>query len=849
MEQKKTTSTIRENRAPFEPADSDDVLLEKVASYYHQELLAGAEAKAHLERWGIDARAIPFFGLGHANRTLGLTLPLGNRLEGHALRERLVKAGVFRHSRSEALRGAIVVPLHRVGGGIENLYGRYTDTKGRGEHAWTNAAKTGLFNVEGLKRAKEIVIAGSVLDALSLWSAGIEHVTALHGADGPLESIVRAAEMAGTKRVTLALQRTPEMQAAEARLVRELGTRGTEILRMVLPANEDANHVLRQPDGRYRLGELHRLAEWIGGVQKTASIPAGATKAARAESARTDANASEPAEHGQVYVMGDRRWRIRGLAENTSRGVLRVNVFVSREDVGFHVDTFDLYSARHRTAFVAQAASELRCEDALVKKDLGQVLLRLEQAQEEAIAKREAPKHPAREMTTPEREDALELLLDPKLLEKVLGAFDAMGIVGERENLLAGYLVGVSRKLKAPLAMVIQSSSAAGKTAVLDAIVSLVPEEDRFSYSAISGQSLYYMGERSLRHRVLSIAEHTGAEKASYALKLLSSSKALTIASTGKDATTGRITSHEYKVEGPVALVLTTTKVELDEELQNRCLVVTIDESPEQTRAVHESQRRAQTLAGIERETRRAGLERLHQNAQRLIRPLVVVNPHANEIRFGDRRVRARRDHRKLLSLIEAIALVHQHQREIRKHAIGEQEIEYIEATREDVERAESLLEALVGSVADDVPPRTRELLSLLSRHVLTQPVGGDEPARRLTFTRREARDALGWGDTQLKTHLRRLVDAELVIMRRAAHGAGVVYELAFDGDVLARSAGGAPARRAEDGGGAGLGRGRKSGVSASKTSRSESLSAERERSHPGVTSSVARELEAREAS
>lgn len=839
-------TTVRANRAPFSATDSDEVILEKIAGYYHQELLAGTEAKAHLETWGIDARAIAVFRLGHANRTLGLTLPLGNRREGHALRERLMKTGVFRHTRSEALRGAIVVPLHHVEGGVENLYGRYTDTKGRGEHAWTNAAKTGLFNVEGLKSAKEIVIAGSVLDALSLWSAGIEHVTALHGADGPLESIVRAVELGGAKRVTLALRRTPEMQVAEERLVRELGTRGIEILRMVLPAMEDANHVLRQADGRYRLGELYRLAEWIGGVQKSAPSSAITAKASGSERVRADAPASEPAgapaEHGHVYVMGDRRWRIRGLAENTSRGVLRVNVFVSREDVGFHVDTFDLYSARHRTAFVSQAASELRCEDALVKKDLGQVLLKLEQAQEEAIAKREAPKAAAAEMTELEREAALELLRDPNFLERVLGAFNAMGVVGERENLLAGYLVGVSRKLKAPLAMVIQSSSAAGKTAVLDAIVALVPEEDRFNYSAISGQSLYYMGERSLRHRVLSIAEHTGAEKASYALKLLSSSKALTIASTGKDATTGRITSHEYKVEGPVALVLTTTKVELDEELQNRCLVVTIDESPEQTRAVHEAQRRAQTLVGIERETRRAGLERLHQNAQRLLRPLVVVNPHADEIRFGDRRVRARRDHRKLLSLIEAIALVHQHQRPIRKHAIGEQEIEYIEATREDVARAESLLEVLVGSVTDDVPPRTRELLSLLSRHVFTQAAGSDEPARRLTFTRREARDALGWGDTQLKTHLRRLVDAELVIMRRAAHGAGVVYELAFDGDILDESGEQAGGRRAAAGVAAGAGRARESGVGGLNGSGSE-------RSQPGIASSAVRAEEAREAS
>ena len=41
----------------------------------------------------------------------------------------------------------------------------------------------------------------------------------------------------------------------------------------------------------------------------------------------------------------------------------------------------------------------------------------------------------------------------------------------------------------------------------------------------------------------------------------------LTIASTGKDATTGRLSTHNYKVTGPVAIMLTTTSIEVDDEL------------------------------------------------------------------------------------------------------------------------------------------------------------------------------------------------------------------------------------------------------------------------------------------
>ena len=46
-------------------------------------------------------------------------------------------------------------------------------------------------------------------------------------------------------------------------------------------------------------------------------------------------------------------------------------------------------------------------------------------------------------------------------------------------------------------------------------------------------------------------------------------------------------------------IFLTTTAVEVDEELLNRCLVLTVDEDREQTRAIHRQQRERQTLEGL----------------------------------------------------------------------------------------------------------------------------------------------------------------------------------------------------------------------------------------------------------
>ena len=165
------------------------------------------------------------------------------------------------------------------------------------------------------------------------------------------------------------------------------------------------------------------------------------------------------------------------------------------------------------------------------------------------------------------------------------------------------------------------------------------------------------MGQKNLKHKILAISEQRGADAASYPLKLLQSEGVLKIASTGKDPVSGKLVTHDYEVEGPVMLFLTTTAQDVDEELLNRCITLTVNEDREQTRAIHRRQREARTIEGHLLRRKRAKLVRLHRNAQRLLRPIAVVNNH-DVGEFPDYMTRARRDHMKLLTLIEAIALV-----------------------------------------------------------------------------------------------------------------------------------------------------------------------------------------------
>ena len=109
---------------------------------------------------------------------------------------------------------------------------------------------------------------------------------------------------------------------------------------------------------------------------------------------------------------------------------------------------------------------------------MGRVLLKLEELQDQQIADALTPRDRARKLSDRDHDAALELLKDPNLLQRITADFDACGVVGEETNRLAGYLAATSRKLDKPLAVLIQSSSSAGKTSPMIFLTTTSDEPD-----------------------------------------------------------------------------------------------------------------------------------------------------------------------------------------------------------------------------------------------------------------------------------------------------------------------------------------------------------------------------------
>ena len=799
--------------APVRMDAGDAELFTQVLDYYHERLLKTPAAVDYLKGRGLwQEEAAKRFRLGFADRTLGIRLPETNRKAGEEIRTRLQALGLFRENGREHFNGCVVLPIHTGAGDVGEMYGRRIGKPNVGapKHLYLQGPHEGIWNAAALTEP-ELILCEAAFDALTFWVNGFKNVTFIYGTEGFTDELFAAILAKKVRRVRIAYDADDAGNRAAARDAERLTAHGVEVFRVKFPWGMDANEYAQkvQPPGK-ALQTVLNAAEWIGGKveaplpRRSVHAEAGACSSSiaallaadekkplqaepvveprtRNPEPRTDARLERIGDY-HVLTLGPREYRVGGLDKNNGLEVLKVAVRLKHGE-DFHLDSFDMARDGERRRFIERAAEETRLEKELIKRDLGKLLLAMEQAQADRInsALTTSNQKPTTEMTPAERAEALAFLKAPDLIARITGAFPTCGLAGEGLNSLSAYLACTSRKLDKPLAVIIQSTSAAGKSTVMEAVLAMFPEEERIKYSAMTGQSLYYLGETNLKHKILAIVEEEGAEKASYAMKLLQSEGELTIASTGKDPTTGRMETQEYHVEGPVMLFLTTTAVEIDEELLNRCLVLTVDESREQTERIHALQRKARTLEGLVAKEEKKDLLRVLRNAQRLLQPLAVVNPYADELTFTTDRTRTRRDHEKYLTLIDVIALLHQHQRTTETREVSGRPVPFIRATLDDIALANRLAPELLGRSLDELPPQTRRVYETI-KAIVRERCDGEKIEQGVAFfSRRAIRARLGWGITQIRAHLERLRELEYIEARYGRMGSSYQYELLTD--------------------------------------------------------------------
>lgn len=316
--------------------------------------------------------------------------------------------------------------------------------------------------------------------------------------------------------------------------------------------------------------------------------------------------------------------------------------------------------------------------------------------------------------------DATNFLKDPKLLLKVEDDLNTFGIVGEDKLKVLIYLIATARRMPKGLGARIQSESAAGKSYLVDAIKSLMPPEDVIDTTRLSSKALYYMGEDSLRHKLVLVKEAIGVSEIDYPLRNLISELFIScyvpIEKKGK-----RFETQQFKVYGPISYIDTTTDFKINPENATRIFELYMDESEQQTQTIHDWQRTEAGFESMYAEEKRNQIRLLHQETQKLLRTDVDVTiPYARHIKFPTQHVRMRRDFPKFLNLIKVIAFLHQYQRRIEKipGVSPLDDSEYIVANLFDYELAHSLIHQVFVDTLNPLTKPESSMLKCIEEHL-----------------------------------------------------------------------------------------------------------------------------------
>jgi DNA primase catalytic core len=749
-------------------------LLEQVARFYHQTLAGSSVAKQYLAGRGItNPDLVSALAIGYADGSLLERAP-----EGSETRAALEALGVMRGGGHELMHGCIVVPLRDLAGNVVGLYGRPVDRDG---HYFLPGERRGLVNAQCAATSEEILITESVFDALSFLEAGIQNAVPIYGTFGWTPDHDALLEKHRIRRIVLALDSDAAGQNASEALVHKLTEQGIAVRNIVLPA-KDANELLVR-EGASRFREI-----WRELVAPSATVVT--TEEQRKEEATTTTPTTTTAttttttmtneDGAHVLRFGARTYRVSGLA---AVGLNRMRVTLRVEGAGRrHDDLLDLYSARSRTSFITTVAELLGAEERAISSEVDQIITALERERLAMRARETAATEPqADAMSADERSEALGLDRDPRLAQRIVEDLAALGCVGEPESLLIAYLAALSRKLPEPLSVLFCARSGAGKSTMQDRICEITPPEDLVSYTSVTGRALFYADENALKHKLLAIDEEDGAAEAAYALRSLQSAGQLKTLYTRSDPQSGKQKAEHSCVEGPTAIFCTTAHPEaLDYETRNRFLILTVNESKEQTRRILERQRWNYTIEGLRAREDREAILRRQRNAQRLIEPIHVVIPATITLPFPWEQLILRREHKKFLTLVAAITLLHQHQRERKADVVGGKRIEYIEATQGDADLANALVPDLLRRNLDELSPPARSLVRQIFAMVGQRREAA--AAAGTYFDRKEIQRFTGLSVWHIKTYLVQLAEYEYIAPVAGKKGRRYLYELVWDG-------------------------------------------------------------------
>ena len=371
--------------------------------------------------------------------------------------------------------------------------------------------------------------------------------------------------------------------------------------------------------------------------------------------------------------------------------------------------SLDLYNDNQVEKLIRKIAERLEVGITPVAQALAAITRQLEEYRQGQIEARQTKTEIKKPLSEADTKAAVAFLGEPDLLTRTNELIGRSGIIGETTNRLIMWLIFTSRLTHRPLHIVSFGSSGTGKSHLQEKVGELIPDEDRIEITALTENAFYYFDQAELGHKLILIEDLDGIWSALYPLRELQSKQRISKTVTIKDRNGHTRTIH-LKVHGPVSIAGCTTQESLYEDNANRSFLIYLDETGDQDERIMDYQRKLS--AGRIDVPAESQARRLLQNVQRVLQPVSVRNPYAEQLQIPREVFKQRRSNAHYLAFIEVITFYKQYQRDRKvDKTTGET---YIETTLEDIREANELLREILLRKSDELNGATRNHLEAL---------------------------------------------------------------------------------------------------------------------------------------
>jgi len=768
------TITIEEKKVPVKKATKPSVKTDKpemktvsldiVCDYYHKLLYKNKTGMTYLTKTRKIAPAlIKRFKIGFADKSLVEIVSNGQKeaLKALNILKTTEKGRVW-----EFFTGCVTFPIFDETGKVVHFYGRKADPAAENPHLYLSGSHRGVFHRKASRVYDTIILVESILDCLSLITLGFENVQPLYGVGTFTEEHIEILKSDRVKTIVLSFDNDAAGKNGMVKHKTTLLAAGFSIKVITPPSGKDWNDCLLAGTDKQVVDNLIRDALF--------------------EQPPEDETGFKVVKQGIKYIftIGNITYRLTGIKELFVSS-LRVQIKAECEGEP-HWDGLDLYSSKSRTYYSNKLAEFYDIESKIVEKHLIMILEHLEDERDKKLDELQG-RNEKIELTEEERNLGMDFLTSPDMFEQITIDMEILGYVGEELNKQLLYIAAASRKLDDPISLLIISSSSAGKSYLVDTVKRLMPEEDVMAVTSLSDQALNYIPDGGLVHKFLVLGEAVHSDIIEHQIRDMLSDHRLSRIVTVKDEKSGKMVADTLTTECIVAMVMSSTRHEVNPENASRCFVINADETPDQTRKIHDLQRNKYTLARYhEKKHAIPRIIKKHKSAQRLLRNILIVNPFGKFLDFPIQLIRTRRDNDRFMDLIACTCFVRQYQKEA-KMKIDEvtgETAQYIECDLVDYEIAYNIMvNGVLSSTFAELPESTVRLYEVVREMIHEAADTHKLKPQEVSLTQRDIRGKIKWTSaSSIREGLRKLVTLEyLQIVKGGTRGMRNSYKIVID--------------------------------------------------------------------